>query len=353
MSILSGDRWRELEPFLDEVLDLAPDQRVPWLKAFRTRSPALAEDLDSLLVEHEALEKRAFLEGEAPPAPSPSLAGQAVGAYTLDEPIGQGGMGMVWLAHRSDGRFEGRFAVKLLNTSLVGRTGEQRFRREGSILARLQHLHIARLVDAGVSASGQPYLVLEYVDGVPIDRYCDAGGLGIEARLRLFLDVAAAVSHAHANLIVHRDIKPSNVLVTREGQVKLLDFGIAKLMEEDSGAGEATALTREGGRALTPGFAAPEQLTGGPITTATDVHALGTLLYLLLSGQHPAGATRESPAQLLKAIVETELHDSGDATTPAPWRSRHDRQEGPREEPRRPIRLRRRPGRRRAPLFEA
>ena len=164
---------------------------------------------------------RKFLE-DAPAAPprSASLAGQTVGAYTLVEPIGQGGMGSVWLAQRSDGRFEGRVAVKLLNASLVGRAGEERFRREGSILARLAHPHIARLLDAGVSEWGQPYLVLEYVDGEPIDRYCDDRRLDVEARLRLFLDVAEAVSLAHANLVVHRDIKPSNVLVGKDGQVR-------------------------------------------------------------------------------------------------------------------------------------
>ena len=198
-------------------------------------------------------------------------------------------MGSVWLARRSDGRFEGLVAVKLLNVSLIGRAGEERFRREGSILARLTHPNIARLTDAGVSTSGQPYIVLEYVDGERIDQYCDARRLGVEQRLRLFLDVCAAVARAHANLVVHRDIKPSNVLVAKDGQVKLLDFGIAKLIEEETGSGEASALTREGGRALTPEFAAPEQLTGGAVTTATDVHALGTLLYLLLAGQHPGG----------------------------------------------------------------
>jgi serine/threonine-protein kinase len=186
-------------------------------------------------------------------------------------------MGSVWLARRSDGRFEGRVAVKLLNASRVGRAGEERFRREGSILAKLTHPHIARLSDAGVSSSGRPYIVLEYVDGEPIDRYCDSRRLGVEARLRLFLDVCAAVARAHANLVVHRDIKPSNVLVAMDGAVKLLDFGIAKLLEEGSGESEATSLTREGGRALTPEFAAPEQLTGGTITTATDVHTLGPL----------------------------------------------------------------------------
>ncbi len=224
-----------------------------------------------------------------------------LGAYRLVSRIGQGGMGSVWLAERCDGRFEGRAAVKLLNIALMGRAGEERFRREGNILARLTHPHIAHLVDAGVSPTGQPYLVLEHVDGQSIDRYCDEHALGIEARLRLFLDVLEAVAHAHANLIVHRDLKPANVLVSVDGQVKLLDFGIAKLLEGDArldgpNAAETSALTREGGAALTPEYAAPEQVTGGQVTTATDVYALGVLLYVLLSGQHPAGPDVRSPA---------------------------------------------------------
>src|SRR5438552_4753893 len=210
----------------------------------------------------------------------------------------------VWLARRSDGRFEGKVAVKLLNAALVGRAGEERFRREGDILARLTHPHIARLIDAGVSATGQPYLVLEFVEGERIDHYCDDRRLDVAARLRLFLDVLAAVGHAHANLIVHRDIKPSNVLVAGDGSVKLLDFGIAKLLEDEAQAGEATELTREAGRALTPEFAAPEQVLGAPVTTVTDVYALGVLLYVLLGGQHPAGESTHSAAELIKAIVD-------------------------------------------------
>jgi serine/threonine protein kinase len=184
-------------------------------------------------------------------------------------------MGIVWSAMRSDGRFEGRVAVKLLNAALVGRAGEARFKREGTILARLTHPHIARLIDAGVSPSAQPYLVLEYIEGRHIDRYCDDERLSIDHRIRLFLDVQAAVAHAHAMLIVHRDLKPSNVLVTADGQVKLLDFGIAKLLEGEAAGEPATLLTREGDLALTPKYAAPEQVMGRPVTTATDVYALG------------------------------------------------------------------------------
>jgi serine/threonine-protein kinase len=307
MSVLSEDRWRAVQPYLDRAMELDESERVPWIAELRRNEPSLAADLESLLASRNDLSREGFLENPpARPDVPASLAGQAVGAYTLMEPIGQGGMGSVWLARRSDGRFEGRVAVKLLNASLVGRAGEARFRREGSILARLTHPHVARLLDAGVSASGQPYIVLEHVDGESIDRYADARKLSVDARLGLFRDVCAAVAQAHANLIVHRDIKPSNVLVANDGQVKLLDFGIAKLLEEGSAeAGGATALTRESGRALTPDYAAPEQLTGGAVTTATDVHALGTLLYLLLCGQHPVGAERRNPALLLEAIIET------------------------------------------------
>jgi serine/threonine protein kinase/tetratricopeptide (TPR) repeat protein len=312
MATVPADRWRALSPYLDEVLDIPKEERPAWLASLHARDATLAADLQSLLAEQDVVEESHFLERDAvpPPRPAPSLAGQELGAYRLVSPIGQGGMGSVWLAERCDGRFEGRAAVKLLNFALMGRTGEERFRREGTILARVTHDHIAHLIDAGVSPTGQPYLVLEHVDGQSIDQYCDEHALSIEARLRLFLDVLEAVAHAHANLIVHRDIKPANVLVSVDGRVKLLDFGIAKLIEGDgqwpaSHRSETSALTREGGAALTPEYAAPEQLAGGPVTTATDVYALGVLLYVLLSGRHPAGDASRSPAALIRAIVDT------------------------------------------------
>jgi len=295
-----------MSPHLDRGLEMPAEERRSWLDRLRATDPALAEDLESLLDERHLASREGFMEDLPVAAPPASLAGQTFGAYTLISLIGQGGMGSVWLARRSDGRYEGEAAVKLLNSSLLGRSGEERFRREGDILARLAEPHIARLLDAGVAPSGQPYLVLEYVEGETIDYYCDAHGLPVEARLRLYLDVLEAVGHAHANLIVHRDIKPSNVLVDKEGRVKLLDFGIAKLLEGEGEAGAATALTRDGGRALTPEFAAPEQITGTAVTTATDVYALGILLYLLLTGRHPGNAVRSSPAELVRSILETE-----------------------------------------------
>src|SRR5205807_4630734 len=167
----------------------------------------------------------------------------------------------------------------------MGKSGEKRFRREGSILGRLTHPHIAELFDSGVTSTGQPYLVLEYVEGEHIDRYCDRKELDVKTRIRLFLDVLSAVAHAHSNLVVHRDLKPSNVLVRDDGQVKLLDFGIAKLTADEEGTADNPLLTLEGVRPLTPECAAPEQFQGGVITTSTDVYALGVLLYVLLTGR--------------------------------------------------------------------
>ena len=318
---LTDERWHALSPHLDRALDLDDGQRTAWLASLRAEDETLAADLETLLGRHQALQGAGFLESAAPAAPmQASLAGHAVGAYRLRELIGQGGMGSVWLADRSDGRFEGVAAVKLLNASLVSGEGEARFRREGSILARLRHPHIAHLIDAGLSPLGHPYLVLEHVDGERIDRHCDGRRLGIEARIRLFLDVLAAVAHAHANLVVHRDIKPSNVLVSVDGVVKLLDFGIAKLLQEEPGGAGTPAFTRTGEAALTPEYAAPEQLTGGDITTSTDVYALGVLLYLLVTGRHPAGADAASSAALIRAIVDTEPARPSDAVTTAAQR---------------------------------
>ena len=213
-------------------------------------------------------------------------------------------MGTVWKARRSDGRFEGVAAVKFVHLAVLDREGRERFRREGTALARLSHPNIARLLDAGVTDLGQPFLVIDFVDGVRIDRYVDDHRLDLEARLGLFLQVADAVAHAHANLVVHRDLKPSNVLVDQSGQVKLLDFGIAKLISEGAdGQPGAGGMTSPG---FTPEFAAPEQVTGGNVTTATDVYALGVMLHTLLTGRHPAGTSVRSPAEIIRAIVDTE-----------------------------------------------
>jgi serine/threonine protein kinase/tetratricopeptide (TPR) repeat protein len=308
------DQWQQISPYLDEALEMATEERSQWLFSLREKDAHLASLLQGVLDEQQGLTEEGFLEES--PLPSPvGLAGQTIGAYTLVSQIGQGGMGSVWLAKRSDGRFERQAAVKFVSIALAGRAAEERFKREGNVLGRLTHPHIAELLDAGVSSTGQPYLILEYVDGAAIDLYCDERRLDIDGRILLFLDVLAAVSHAHANLIVHRDIKPSNVLVSKDGEVKLLDFGIAKLLEGEGQAGVATLLTHEGGSAFTPQYAAPEQLTGQPVTTAADVYALGVLFYLLLCGRHPAGSSAHSPAELVKAVLDLEPPRASDTVT--------------------------------------
>ena len=304
MRVMDSVRWLRASSHLDRILELPTPDRDASVAALWQEDPESAADVAALLEEHKRLTAEGFLDSSPPMQPrDASLDGVTVGAYTLVSRIGQGGMGTVWLADRSDGRFEGRAALKLLNAALVGHSGEERFKREGTILARLTHPHIARLIDAGVSKTGQPYLVLEYVDGRHIDRFCDEERLDVEGRIRLFLDVQAAVAHAHANLIVHRDLKPSNVLVTAAGQVKLLDFSIAKLLEDDRALPGASMLT-QAGSAMTPRYAAPEQVSGDVITTATDVYALGVLLYELLTGHHPSGPTPKSPSEFAKAVTE-------------------------------------------------
>ena len=204
--------------------------------------------------------------------------------------------------------------------------GAARFAREGSILARLAHPQIARLLDAGVAPGQQPYLVLDCVDGLPIDQFCDASGLAVTARVRLCLDVLDAVAHAHTRLILHRDIKPSNILVSAHGDVKLLDFGIAKLLDDPTGSAQATELTRESGSAFTMLYAAPEQVQGGDVSTTTDVYALGVLLHLLLTGLHPGGVST-TPMERMRALVEVvpppmsvALRQAGDPKRARPLR---------------------------------
>ena len=317
MSALNPERWQAISTHLDEALSLSEGERANWLAAFRAQRPELADLLEKLLEEHRVLAEEHFLESEpARPALEPSLTGETLGAYKLIYRIGEGGMGYVWLAERVDGRFERQVAVKFLRFAVASRMATERFKREGRILGQLAHPHIAELIDAGVTPNGEPYLVLEHVKGRKIDEYCDEHKLDVDERIKLFLDVLGAIAHAHANLIVHRDIKPSNVLVTDGGEVKLLDFGIAKLLEDDTSPAAATQLTLEGGGGLTPQFAAPEQVSGRAITTATDVYSLGVLLYLLLSGQHPAGPGLHSPAELVKAITETEPPRLSDAVGP-------------------------------------
>ena len=222
--------------------------------------------------------------------------GDRIGPWRLQRMLAEGGMGTVWLAERSDGVMQRRAALKLPRAEWVDRGLSERIARERSILALLQHSNIAVLYDAGVTEGGRPYLALEYVEGQPIDEYCREHALDLDDLLRLFVQVVRAVASAHNKLVIHRDLKPSNVLVTADGQPKLLDFGIAKLLETDTPTTDETALTRLVGRPLTLRYAAPEQILGQPISVAADIYALGVMLYELLSGTRalPSGVRQQT-----------------------------------------------------------
>ena len=300
MTTITRSNWQILGPLIDRVLDLPPSERGRWIDTLSRQSPTIASEVSSFLAE-EALADRSGFLGETP---HPSLEGLEIGAYRLERPLGRGGMGTVWLARRIAGQGDSLAAVKLLSSSLVSANGEERFRREGSVLARLAHPGIARLIEAGVSAAGQPYLVLEYVEGRPIDVFAEEGQLSPVQRIVLFRQVLAAVGHAHANHVLHRDLKPSNILVTHDGTAKLLDFGIAKLL--DTGGVSKRSLTVAGKPILTPQYAAPEQIRGNDLTVATDVYALGVLLYVLVSGKHPTSEESITPMQCMVSILSTE-----------------------------------------------
>ena len=313
---LSAEQARRLSILLDEATDLAPAQRGAWLSELAQREPQLCGLVGDLLAAMQASDggngDRDGLEtadliahrfAQATQA-ADSLEGRVFGPYRVLRLLGQGGMGSVWLAERADGLFARQVALKLVHSHLASHALSERFGRERSILAALAHPHIARLLDAGVSAEGQPYLALEYVEGTPLAAYCDAERLGVRARVSLVVQVLSAVQHAHQNLVVHRDLKPSNILVTRAGQTQLLDFGIAKLMVE--GEARETELTQAGGRALTLDYASPEQIAGQPITTASDVYSMGVVLYELLCGQRPYSLARESRGALEDAILHAE-----------------------------------------------
>lgn len=298
--------WREVMALFDAWLQADPPQREALLAQWRRQQPALHRRVLALIAADEAAEQQQFPAPQAARVvPAGALAGQMLGAWRLVEPIGSGGMGQVWRAQRSDGLYEAQAAIKLLHERGSATPAQlARFAREGELLARLEHPHIAGLLDAGATAEGVRYLVLEFVQGEPLDTWCDTRRVGIAGRLALLLQVCEAVAAAHAQLVVHRDLKPANILVTPEGQVKLLDFGVAKLLDDEGGG--ASELTRAAAAGLTPAYAAPEQLSGGPIGTATDVYALGLLLFQLLSGQRPYPAGERSPVQMLRDIVDTE-----------------------------------------------
>jgi serine/threonine protein kinase/tetratricopeptide (TPR) repeat protein len=313
---MDAERWKRVDDVLQAALQVPDEQQEEFLRRACGSDAELQQEVSSLLSSHhdaDNLLDRPLIESADLENPAlddhefvESLTGRVVSHYRILSHLAHGGMGNVWLAERNDGRFERRVAIKFLNIAVNSPLSLERFKREGAILGQLAHPNIAELIDAGVTTAGEPFLVLEHVQGKQIDEYCDEHVFDIDNRIKLFLDVLSAVGHSHSNLIVHRDIKPANVLVTDEGHVKLLDFGIARLLSDNDDSSAPTRLTLEGDKALTPRFAAPEQIMSGSITTATDVYALGVLLYLLLSGRYSAGEGPHSATDLVRIIVDLE-----------------------------------------------
>ncbi len=296
---IRSDRWPHLSALLDQALELAPEARAAWLAGLDL-PPADAQSLQRLLAAVDG--GPTWMDRAGPERPAAELKeGDRVGPFRIDGVLGRGGMGVVHAAERETDGVRQPVALKLLPASLDSAPRRARFLEERRLLARLEHPGIARLIDAGVTEAGQPWFAMERIQGEPIDRYCDRLGLGVRARLRLLLAVCEAVQYAHGQLVVHRDIKPSNILVDQDGRVRLLDFGIAKAMDD----GEQTGTVW---RALTPSYAAPEQIRGEPVSAASDVWSLGVLLYLLLVGRTPFADIREQggPAAELGAVLDRE-----------------------------------------------
>lgn len=313
-----------LAALLDEVLDLPENERIDWVDAHAALSENLRDQLKILLNDGgrgftlPALP--AYDENELDTPEAGLREDDQVGPYRLIHELGRGGMGSVWLAERVDGAIKRQVALKLPHSSLPYRLLAERFARERDILASLEHPHIARLYDAGVTPEGRPYLALEYIEGRSLLEYCQAERLGLNQRLKLFVQVLGAVQYAHSRLVVHRDLKPGNILVTAEGYVRLLDFGIAKLLGEETSA--RTQLTEIGGKLLTPQYASPEQILGQPIGTSADVYSLGVLLYELLAGALPYRLKRETRGALEESILDVDpplASETARGTVDAAW----------------------------------
>ncbi len=313
---MSPERYRQVKVLFQAVLDVAPSARAAWLDEACAHDEELRREVESLLASHNdagefieapAVEAVTRPELEAEPQ---TLVGQRIGPYQVMREIGHGGMGAVYLAVRADDQFKKRVAIKLVRRGMDSDFILRRFRHERQILASLDHPNIARLLDGGTTADGSPYFVMEYIEGLPIDEYCDRQQLATAARLELFRTVCGAVQYAHQNLVVHRDLKPGNILITpssdgKAGTPKLLDFGIAKLLNPEL-AGDPVDVTMTGMRLMTPGYASPEQARGEPITTASDVYSLGVILYELLTGHRPYHVSSRPPHEVLRVICEEQ-----------------------------------------------
>jgi eukaryotic-like serine/threonine-protein kinase len=305
---LTPEAWQRVRGVLDRAIEIEPAERAAFLDEACAGDVELRSEVESLMASFERAGDT-FLGGRAidvagvdvEPAPA-AVAGQRIGPYQVVEEIGHGGMGVVYRAIRADDQFRKEVAIKVMRCGLSDEMSVRRFRAERQILANLDHPNIARLLDGG-AVDGRPYVVMEYVQGLPIDEYCDSRKLPVRARLELFRTVCSAVAYAHQRLVIHRDIKPANILVSSDGQPKLVDFGIAKIVDADQGM-DAQTVTMV--RPMTPEFASPEQVRGEAITTATDVYSLGVVLYELLSGARPYKTTGRTAGDMARAVLEQE-----------------------------------------------
>ena len=316
-----SERWKRVEEIFQAALDRSPDERKQFIAEACAGDEKLCAEIEALVEQYEAAGD--FIE--TPPIARENIlssgswnketvllddehdrmAGVRIGAYRIVREIGRGGMGAVYLAERDDGQFRKQVAIKLIKRGMDTDFILRRFRNERQILASLDHPNIGRLLDGGTTQDGLPYFVMEYIEGQPLYVYCDNHRLTIRERLRLFCQICSAVSYAHQNLVIHRDIKPGNILVSADGSPKLLDFGIAKLLNPDLAA-QTLDPTLTALRLMTPEYASPEQMSGETVTTSTDVYSLGVLLYELLTGQRPYRLRYRSPFEQARAICEEE-----------------------------------------------
>jgi serine/threonine protein kinase/tetratricopeptide (TPR) repeat protein len=309
-SRVTPERWKQVETIFEEVLEIPPGERSPFLERTCAGDEELRHEVDSLLESHGGA--GTFLDNSDPFFSKEDLtendsflqSGTTIDHYRIVREIGRGGMGAVYLAERADAEYEKQVAIKLIKRGMDTDSVLRHFRNERQILASFDHPNIARLFDGGTTGGGLSYFVMEYVEGVPIDEYCNKHALSIGERLKLFREVCAAVSYAHRHLVIHRDIKRTNILVTAEGIPKLLDFGIAKILQQGDGAQPLATMT--GLRLMTPEYASPEQIRGEAVTTASDVYSLGIILYELLTGSSPYRFTSRAPRDVERAITEQE-----------------------------------------------
>ncbi|MGH9765664.1 MAG: serine/threonine protein kinase, partial [Blastocatellia bacterium] len=303
---MTAERWNQVKRVFELAIERDPEERSAFLHDVCKGDEDLWSEVESLLLAHE--DAGSFLEraiegggllGEMVPHVT---AGRRIGAYSIVREIGRGGMGSVYLGARADDQFHKQVAIKLVRGGMDSEFVVQRFRTERQILANLDHPNIGRLLDGGATDDGMPYFVMEYIEGKPIDEFCDDNDLTIAERLELFRVVCSAVLYAHQNLVVHRDIKPSNVLVDSAAVPKLLDFGIAKILDPtQAGPETGTALGL-----MTPDFASPEQVRGEPITTSSDIYSLGVVLYVLLTGQRPYAIKNLLPEEIIRVVCQEE-----------------------------------------------